>query len=228
MIVGLAPFYAQPTAVHHHFGAPWRPAGECSSHRRGAGSRAAGLSDAAATLPHTGAQAAVASHLHELDVAPLGESGMIFEQRPLGGYLADVVGEHHVVRIAHRDERADAGVGGFVELARVVEHGLDHIHRNRSHLAAMQMQPQHLDARQREQAYGGLVGQPALVEILAYAARSVAAHHGFRAVGVEDAHRKVGLGHRRALYQHQSVGAYTLVAVAPEHRQPLWLCYWEA
>ena len=61
------------------------------------------------------------------------------------------------------------------------------------------------------------VCQPSLVEIFSYAPRSIAAHHGLTAVGIENAHGEVGLGHRAVVNQHQSVGAYALVAVTPSH-----------
>ena len=72
-----------------------------------------------------------------------------------------------------------------------------------------------LDTREGQQADFCLIGQSALIEILADAARGIAAHHGLRAVGIEDAHGEVGLGNSSLVYQHKTVRAYALVAVAP-------------
>ena len=195
-----------------------------------AGSGAAGHGYAAAPLPDAGADAAVGLDAGELYVAALGEGGGHFELRTTGGHglCRYVVGERDEVGVAHRHECAAVAAAaclypavceaaaGQGELALVGKHGGEHIDRDAAHGVALgQVQAQRLHAREREQADDCAVGDALLVEVLADAARGVAAHHGLRAVGVEDAHGEVGLGHARAAYEHQPVGAYAPVAVAP-------------
>lgn len=59
------------------------------------------------------------------------------------------------------------------------------------------------------------VVSPLLVEVLANAAAGVAAHHGLRTVGVEDAHAVVGISGRRTADEHETVAADTEMWTAP-------------
>jgi len=79
------------------------------------------------------------------------------------------------------------------------------------------MQAEGLDARKRVESHFGLTGQTVLVHILSDAAAGVAAHLGFRTVGVEDAHAEIRLAGRA--YQHQPVASDARMGAAPRHRQ---------
>ena len=86
------------------------------------------------------------------------------------------------------------------------------------------MQVEHLHSRQRFEPYAPLGGYAFVVEVLAYAARGVAAHHRFRTVGVENAHGEVGIHALSGLsYQHESVAAYTRVRRTPCYCRFLWV-----
>ena len=61
----------------------------------------------------------------------------------------------------------------------------------------------------------GLAREPSLIGILADAAAGVAAHEPLAAVGIEDAHRQVGLMPIAPTHQHQPVAADAHVGLAP-------------
>ena len=141
---------------------------------------------------------------------------MMFEDAPCLVDLVDIVGEDDVVGIAHRYEYSLSHPPIGQKQRFVLQYWFAHVNGDTFHLIIIYMQPQRLDSRKRQQTNLSLVLQAALIEVLAYAAAGIAAHHRLAAVGIEDAHSKVGLRHGRAVNEHQSVGADALVPVAPD------------
>ena len=64
------------------------------------------------------------------------------------------------------------------------------------------------------------------VEILAYTARGIATHHGFGAVGIEDAHGVVCFWDRTLVNEYQPVRTYAFVTVAPIFSSRRRVGYW--
>ena len=121
------------------------------------------------------------------------------------------------MRVAHRHEYAIGqrlAVGQ--ELRLVLQHGGEHVNGHAADgTVGIDGQFQHLDARRGEQAHPRLVGQAALIHILANAAAGIAAHQPLRAVGIENAHGEIGLGRFGAPDEHQAVAADAHVGAAP-------------
>ena len=77
----------------------------------------------------------------------------------------------------------------------VNKYGSRHVHCHAFDDAlVVDLEVQSLDARCRQQSDVALVGHAALIHILADAAAGVAAHEPFGPIGIEDAHREVGIG----------------------------------
>ena len=112
----------------------------------------------------------------------------------------DGVAHDHVPGEIHRDQR-----GGQFRLAHVRAHG--------EYPALLHVQGEHLQPAAGHEGDLRLVGEAALVHVLADAAGGVAAHLGLAAVCVEDAHAEI----RRlaGLDEHQAVGAHA--EVGPAH-----------
>ncbi|CDE33604.1 unknown [Leyella stercorea CAG:629] len=131
--------------------------------------------------------------------------------------------------VAHRHERAverartdgEHSANRLVILLGHTKRRCKHIHRYALHLGfrglvANKMQLQKLHARECLQTYRCLVGEPALIEILSDATRSIAAHLRFRTISVKDAHGEVGINTTiRFADKHKSVATDACVAVAP-------------
>ena len=77
--------------------------GEYGGYGGGTGSRAAGHSDAGASLPHSHADVAVGSDFGKLNVATLGEESGKLECWPHGGEVEclNAFGEDNEVGVAH-------------------------------------------------------------------------------------------------------------------------------
>ena len=231
MSVLLVPFYVQGAAIHCNVACTAFTVGQCGSYGCGASASAACHRYPAATLPYPCAYGAVSHKLCKLNVATLREGCVALHDGAVSGNVErmDVVDKAHEVRIAHRHERATEGaeVGSesvaclLVILLLVVKNGLQHVYRDAFHLIYImafvgKMQIERLHTRQRLQSYGGFTGEPFLIQILANASRRVAAHHGFRSVGIENAHREIGFYSFIGLaYQHKSVAAYASMVFAP-------------
>ena len=120
--------------------------------------------------------------------------------------------------IAHRDKTSLSFyiyIYALHKLLLYVKFWFQHIDSNAMHYAVLLMQQQRLYARQRLEAYLLLCCQSTLKEILPDATARIAAHHSLRTVGIEDAHGEVGIRNSAVIYQHKSIAADTLVAVAP-------------
>ena len=85
------------------------------------------------------------------------------------------------------------------------------------------MEIERFDTRECEQAYLCLCCQGSFIEIFSDTPRGIAAHHGFRAVGIEDAHGKVGLRNRRCSDEYESVAANAFMTVAPYDGRYFWI-----
>jgi hypothetical protein len=99
--VGLAPLDVEGSAVHDDVAGATGATGEAGGDGGGTGTGAAGLGDAAATLPDADADAAVSLHAGKLNVAALWECLMHLQYAPFLGHLIHIVRKYHVVRIAH-------------------------------------------------------------------------------------------------------------------------------
>ncbi len=152
--------------------------------------------------------------------------------------VVDVIREYYKMRVAHRYECAsECTVAGFHfavshcsvgggQLAAACQGGSEHVHRHAFCRAVnSQMQTQRLYARECQQTYLRKVCQSLVVQIFADASRCIAAHHGFRTVGIEDSHGEVGFGYWRFVYKHQSVTADAFMAVAPFYGSRLRIVY---
>ena len=78
------------------------------------------------------------------------------------------------------------------------------------------MQAEDLHTGKRLQSDRSLVGDTFLIKILGDAPAGISAHHSFRTVGIEDAHRVVGfLLILRFANEHQSIAANARMRLAP-------------
>ena len=101
MIITLAQFDIERTAVHDNLRlATSSPCDKCSN-SCSAGTCTTGLGDAAATLPDTGADGSIVFHARKFDIAALWEGWMMFKDASCLAYLIHIVGKDDVVGIAH-------------------------------------------------------------------------------------------------------------------------------
>ena len=77
------------------------------------------------------------------------------------------------------------------------------------------MQLEDFDAREGLEAYGILVGHTFVVQVFRHAPGTIATHHGFGTIIVEDAHGEVGIGTSGCTNEDESVAAYAEVRSAP-------------
>ena len=106
VIVCLSPLDVERATIHHNTRFPVRTTCEYGCYSRSASACTAGLGDATASFPNTGANAAVGLNTCELDVATLGEGGMDFQGGAGFADLIHIIRKDDVVWIAHRDKRA--------------------------------------------------------------------------------------------------------------------------
>src|SRR5438552_9665837 len=107
MLVALAQFDRERSAVEYHFDLAAAKSKPMRGSNDGARARAAGPGDAGAAFPYPHAQMRLVDDLHELDIRPPGEQRMrfdawskFFDRRPLR-----IVDEQHAVRIADGGSR---------------------------------------------------------------------------------------------------------------------------
>ena len=148
-------------------------------------------------------------------ITSLREGWMMFKGATCLTYLIYIVREDDEMRVAHRYKRAHVQSSGSDELCGIFQYRFAHIHGDALYDVIGDMQIEHLDARQRQQTDLCLRGEAFPKEVFSDTSRGVAAHHGLTAVGIEDAHGEVGLGHRTLANQDQSIGADALMTVAP-------------
>ena len=100
--------------------------------------------------------------------------------------------EHHPMGIAHRHRKDGELLSRGRQGQRLRHHGPAHIHGDLPDPALRHMQVQSPNPGQGLDGQAGLLGVALVKHIFAHAADAVAAHFSFAAVGVEDAHFKVG------------------------------------
>ena len=157
-------------------------------------------------------------------------------------YLTDVIHKDDHVRIAHADvgalELLADGLSvllhlngdglplqtarGSGYLLRMGEARLAHIYGGTVYLpGGIGMQRDVLDARECVEVYLRLVREVVVIDILAHTAGTVAAHHGFGAIGIENAHHEVG--HLAAADEDEAIRTNARVVFAPAYGELLWI-----
>ena len=203
-------------------------------HQRRAGAGAAGQGFPGSPLPDPHLEHAPVDHPHELHVRPPGEQGMMLDHGPDHGHI-DHLGiphENHRVGIAHVHAGDKPGLAH--DLQPMAQHQLPgQIHRDqpgvqlrRAHirphpgdLPVFHRKPRLLHAALGGDGKAGFIREPPLIHIFADAADGVAAHFGFAAIGVEDAHAEIRAVGR--LDEHQPIRARAEMGPAHHQRQPL-------
>ena len=195
MVVSSSPCDTKLSAVHHDAALPAAPPCQRGGDGSGAGSRAAGLRDAAPTFPHAHPQGAIGERGDELYIATFGEEGGILQRRAHKGKIDGlcIVRENHKVGIAHGDERSliNTAIRGRRQprtqaairrgtLGGSTEGGRTHIDCDALHTVCpvIDMEFQMLHAAQRMEVDVAVRAETVVVDEFAYAPRSIAVHSG--------------------------------------------------
>ena len=195
-------------------------AGQHGGHQGRARAGAAGQGFPRAPLPNPHLQDAPVNDPNEFHIRAPGKQGMMLDHGADGGQINHlrVPHEEHGVGIAHVDAGDEPGLPH--DLQAVAQHqfarqihgdqaGVQfrraHIRLHAGHLAVFHREPQLLQAPLGGNGQLRFIGHAPLIHVFADAADGVAAHFGFAAIGVENAHAKVRAV--RGLNEHQAVGA---------------------
>ena len=117
-------------------------------------------------------------------------------------------------RAAHIEEVSVQRSVGSGHLLLVLQQRLAHIDRDSIHPPTTDGQRKLLDARKCFEGDVRLRCPSFFIDILSDAPAGIAAHHGFRAVGIEYPHGEIG--HLAMSNQHQAVRTYSRMLPAPK------------